>query len=394
MSYISTLNKQECTGCRACEQICPKKCIKMIEDNEGYKYPVKEEKDCIDCGLCEKICPLNKDKLIKEFKQEVYVAKTRNEKALKNSSSGGMFWILAEECCRENGIIFGAKYDDNFNVVHDYVSDISMASIFRKSKYVQSDIKDSYTNTKKFLIEGKNVLFTGTPCQIAGLKSYLQKEYENLLCVDLICHGVPSQKIFNKYINFIENKYKSEVKRINFREKTFKNKKWNSKNMKIELTNSKIIIEDSIKNLYLRGYQGELYFRPSCEKCLFATKNRISDITIADCWGISNMYPDKDVHRGESMVVVNSEKGKKVFDNVKEKIDFKELTLEFAIESNAQFSHPTKFHPNRRYFFENLDKIRFDKLINKCIPQNKFKTIISKIFLNKVKIKIKKILKR
>lgn len=391
MNNLKIIEKNKCTGCGTCKQICPKKCIQMVEDEEGFLYPVRG-KECVDCGLCEKVCPI-KNKLEKEtYIQKVYGLSLKDEEILNKSASGGAFSAIVEAFCDENYVIFGAKYDEKFNVIHDYIQDKENIDIFRKSKYVQSNIRDNYIKAKEFLNNGKKVVFTGTPCQIAGLKKYLQKEYENLICIDLICHGVPSQKVFNKYIDFIEKKYKSKITNINFREKVLQNDKWNSRNIKIKLKNDKTIIKDSTKDLYLRGFHNALFYRPSCEECIFANPNRISDITISDCWGIEKVHLEKDVHKGESMIVINTKKGEKLLKHIENICNLEELSLDFAINNNAQFRENCKFHKNRKDFFENLDKYRFDKLINKYIKINKIRIVISKIVPNNVKVRLKKIL--
>ena len=234
MELANGLSKEKCTGCRACEQICPTKCIEMVSDKEGFAYPIKNEEKCIHCGLCKKGCPiLNKIQNNKE-NQEVYTLKNKDKNVVLDSSSGGAFTSIMQSFCDDNTVIFGVKFDENLKAVHDYVYNIKDAKIFKKSKYVQSNVRNTYEKAKEFLEEGKKVLYTGTPCQIAGLKKYLNKEYENLLLVDLICHGVPSQKVFDKYIEEIKNKYKKDIKSINFREKTYKNNIWNSKNIQLE----------------------------------------------------------------------------------------------------------------------------------------------------------------
>lgn len=389
MVLANGLSKEKCTGCRACEQICPTKCIEMVNDKEGFTYPIKNEEKCIHCGLCKKVCPiLNKIQNNKED-QEVYALKNKDKNVVLDSSSGGAFTSIMQSFCDDNTVIFGVKFDENLKALHDYVYNIKDAKIFKKSKYVQSNVGVTYKKAKEFLEQGKKVLYTGTPCQIAGLKKYLNKEYENLLLVDLICHGVPSQKVFDKYIEELKNKYKKDIKAINFREKTYKNNIWNSKNIKIELENNKVIIEDSIDNAFLRGFHSSLFCRPSCGNCIFANPNRVADITIADCWGIEKVKKDINVHEGESMIVANSKKGKEIIEKIKLNSELIKLDLDFAIKNNGQFREPIKFNKNRDEFFENIDKYGFSKLVNKYIKRHILKRKISKI----IPIKIKKLLR-
>lgn len=392
------LDKLKCTGCTACVEICPNKCIKMVEDEHGFFYPIKDSKLCINCGLCKKVCPIlnNIVKTTSLFKQKVYALESNNEKLVLKSSSGGAFSTIAEAFCKQGDYyIFGARFDENLNVIHDYISNIKDIEIFRKSKYVQSNLRNSYSLVEKFLKDNKKVLFTGTPCQIAGLKSYLGRDYDNLLLVDLVCHGVPSQKIFDMYIQEIEKKYNKKVKFVQFREKVkMKNGRFNSRNIKLVFNNDKVIIEDSLKNAYLRGFQNALFYRSSCGKCQFANPNRLSDITIADCWGIQNIYKDIDVHKGISMVVVNTKKGGSLINEFYKKCKLKELDIDFAIKNNAQFSSPAKFHKNRNYFFENFEKIDFSKLVNKCVKVSKTKQLLRKLSPSFIKNIYKKLNKR
>ena len=386
---------EKCTGCQACRQICPYNAIDMIEDEEGFLHPVKNS-NCVNCGACSKICPVVNE--VKRYhvldESQVYLLRHKDDEVVKHSSSGGAFTAIVQAYYDKNCIIFGAAYEENLKVVHNYIKDIKELRKFRKSKYVQSNVKDTYSEVKKFLLDRKKVIYSGTPCQIAGLKNYLAKDYENLLCIDLICHGVPSQKVFDKYIEFLEKKYGCEIKEISFRERTKKNDKWNSRNIAILFNDGKKIIEDSITNRYLLGYHGRLFFRKSCGTCKFASIKRNSDITIADCWGIEKLFKDVDVHEGQSLVIINTEKGKKFFEKVKINQNVTPLSIEFAILSNAQFSSPTKFHKNRAMFYDNIDKIQFDKLISKCLKSDLIKTKIKKIIPKSFKKLLKKLLRR
>ena len=395
MILANELEKNKCTGCKACEQICPTKCINMQKDKEGFEYPIKDKDKCINCDLCKKVCPIYDTKINKNFEEdnkEIYALRNKDKEIVAKSSSGGAFTSIMEAFCDKNTIIFGVKFDKDFNVVHDYVFNIEDAYIFRKSKYVQSDIGDSYKNVKKFLEEGKKVLFTGTPCQVAGLKKFLNKDYEGLLLIDLVCHGVPSQKVFDKYIEEIKNKYKKKIKSINFREKTYKDNTYDSKNIKIKFDDESYIIENSIENPYLRGYHNSLFLRPSCENCKFANPYRISDITIADCWGIQKLYKDIDVHEGESMIVINSQKGKKVMEKMNDNSELIKLNVEFAIENNGQFREPIKFNLNRKAFFEKIDDMKFSKIIDLYIKRNTIRRLVSKLLPQKVKDKLRKLI--
>lgn len=206
---LQLTDKQDCCGCHACASVCARQCITMQEDNEGFLYPVVDASTCTDCGLCEKVCPvINQDEPRKPLK--VYAAKNRNEEIRRQSSSGGIFTPLAESVIRDGGVVFGAKFDKDWNVVHAWTDTIEGITDFRGSKYVQSTIGDAYREAREFLKQGRKVLFSGTPCQIAGLRKFLRKEYDNLLAVDVVCHGVPSPLVWRKYLEETRVKLRAE----------------------------------------------------------------------------------------------------------------------------------------------------------------------------------------
>ncbi len=235
---------------------------------------------------------------------------------------------------------------------------------------------DSYKKAEEYLKLGKRVLFTGTPCQIAGLRLYLKKEYEHLFCVDLVCHGVPSQKIFDKYIQYLENRYKGKVTDFTFRHKIInKQDKWSSKNVKIRISERELIMNAN-EDKYLRGFRTELFYRPSCYKCKYANPKRISDLTLADFWGVRKLFPEKDVHKGISVLIVNSFKGNKLLKDLNQIMELNEVDLNYVIQSNAQLNRPAEINPKREQFFDLLNKSRFDLAVDYCIPKP---TIIRRI---------------
>ena len=324
---------------------------------------------------------------------KAYFAVNNSSKTVFNSASGGVFSAITDTYCKGDFIIFGVQFDNKTNVIHSYTDSLDGARKYRKSKYVQSDIGESYKDAERFLKSGKKVLFTGTLCQIAGLRLYLRKEYENLFCLDLVCHGVPNQNIFDIYIRYIENKYKGEVDDFQFRHKTMdKSGKWNSRNVKIKIATKEIIMS-SVKDKYLKGYHSGLFYRPSCYNCKYANPNRISDITMADFWGVEKLFQE-DVHKGVSVITVNTKKGQDILNRLTKTMDLREVELEYVIKSNGQLNRPAAKHPKREQFFELLDKVGFASAVDTCIPKPPLiKQVASKVLPQKVKNAIKKIIR-
>jgi len=395
--YLTSKTKEKCTGCRACVEICPKKCITMELDEEKFYYPKIDKQKCINCKKCLNSCPVTNDIKVQDkiILEEVYGYRTNDKKNLLNSSSGGAFYDIVKSFCNNSKkyAIFGVKFDENFNVMHDYITNIKEIDIFKKSKYVQSNVGDSYSKVKEFLNKKYKVVFSGTPCQVAGLRKYLNKSYDNMLCIDIICHGVPSQDLFNMWLNNEQKKYNSKICNVNFREKVLKKEKYNSKNIKIVLENGTTIIENAKKNMYLKGFQNELFYRPSCYECKFASIERYSDITIADCWGIENVDSTLDVHEGYSCIVVHTKMGKQIMDDNKFG-DLLKLDKEFVIKNNNQYSKPAKFNKNRRKFYNNLNEINFENKVKKCTQIPFYRKILSKIIPSSIKQKIKRMLRK
>lgn len=379
---IEIQDKTNCMGCHACYNKCPVKAIEMVEDDKGFKYPNVNKEKCINCGLCEKVCPiLNKNKI--ENKPKAFAVKNRNEEIREQSSSGGMFTLLAESVIKDGGVVFGAEFDESWKLKHTCAENIEDLQKFRGSKYLQSTIGDTYKNVKELLTEGRKVLFTGTPCQIEGLKSYLEKEYENLLTQDIICHGVPSPKIHDRYIKSIMRRYKAKnIENITHRTKV---KGWKNWCVRIKLDN-KEYIKSHNEDIYMQAFLQNITLRESCYNCQFKKKNRISDITLADFWGIEKVVPEMDDDKGTSLVIINSKKGQKIFDELKEKIIYKEVDFEKSITDNPSMTASSKENPNRTGFFDDLDKMSFDKLAKKYIRKKNLLKKIKNYCIKKIKM--------
>lgn len=383
---INIEEKNKCCGCHACFNICPKNAIEMIEDEKGFKYPQIDENECINCGLCEKVCPiLNKRKITNKPKS--YACINKDEGIRKKSSSGGIFTLIAEEIINRGGVVFGAKFDNDFNVIHSYTNNKEELYKLRGSKYVQSIIGDNYKIVKSFLEEGKYVLFTGTPCQVEGLYAFLQKDYDNLYTEDIICHGVPSPKVWKKYKEELEKQNNSKIKTMNFRDKS---DGWMTYCLNHEFENSNSYKELNSKSNYMQAFLKDLSIREACYDCKFKTKNRKSDITLADFWGIQNIKPEMNDNKGTSLVIVNSSKGVDLFERIKEKINFVETNFEESIKYNPSMTCSPQIPKNREKFFEDLDAMDFDKLVNKYKP----KESLFKKMVYMLKITTNKILKK
>lgn len=342
--------KEECWGCTACMHICPTKAIKMIADKEGFLYPEIDQALCINCGKCRKVCPFQNQINISDklSKPTVYAVKHNKENVRMKSSSGGVFTAISDYVLNNGGIVYGALFDENFNVVHKKAETSEERNKFRGSKYVQSDLLNVYKEIKDLLKSGRQVLFSGTPCQTAGLKNFLTNSYtktDNLIINDIVCHGTPSPRIWSNYIDFIEKGNK--LKSYSFR---FKERGWHGYNIIAEYKNGKRKINTKKLKLFANLFSSDLLLRPSCHNCKFANIDRKSDITIGDFWGIEKTMPEIDDNKGISLALVNTVKGEQVFEEIKEDIVFWENKIEDSLQHNLVL--PTKKPLKREIFWK------------------------------------------
>lgn len=344
IKYHFTQDKYDCYGCRACEQICPKNAIEITADEEGFLYPHLKEDICIDCGLCNKICPVENKRTdsVGQIKTSI-AAQAVDKEILETSSSGGIFTLLASYILTAGGTVYGAAYNSNMYVNHIKVTSLKELSTLRGSKYIQSDILNTYKLALLDLKKGIPVLFTGTPCQIHGLKLFLRKEYTNLFTIDLVCHGVPSNKLFHKIINVMENSYKSTVTSYYFRDKNIAGWSCSSSSYIIRKNNKYTYLKyDKNMNSYFKAFIGGDFMRYSCYKCDYANTNRTGDITLADCWGIRRINPNyPNINNGVSLVLINSSKGQELWEKVKSKTYHEPIDLDYAVKSNPNLHRPT-----------------------------------------------------
>lgn len=366
---LEIIDKSKCSGCHSCANICPKNCISMEPDDEGFLYPKIATEHCVSCALCEKSCPIISPKQIEKRQNDIiaYATYTKNEEIRLNSSSGGVFTEIASYIINNDGVVFGAAFDDDFSVSHKYVENIDELSIFRGSKYVQSAIKNTYKKAKEFLDNGRMVLFTGTPCQIGGLYSYLNKEYTNLITQDFICHGVPSPSVWQKYLDYQRKKKRSEINNVSFRDKT---SGWKRFSMLCDFENGDRYIRVLNKDPYMQSFLSNNCLRPSCYNCSFKGQERKSDITIADFWGIQEIKPEMNDDKGVSLVFVSSAKGHKIFDAISKKLVIETVNIDEAIKYNPSAIKSVKMPQKREVFMKSIKNKGFIKTTNRFFGGN------------------------
>ncbi len=379
-------DKKLCCGCSSCVQCCPKQCISLTEDEEGFLYPNVDDNTCINCGLCEKVCnelhPYEKCK-----PQQVLAAINKNEEVRQKSSSGGIFYILAERTINEGGVVFGARFDENWQVVIDHAEDMTGVESFLGSKYVQARMANAYKDVARFLAEGRQVLFSGTPCQVAGLHKFLRKPYSNLLTLDFICHGTPSPKVWRMYLAEV---IKGGL-RINSVE--FRNKKNGWKNFCFKLRYNEqdktvSMLSPFQKNHYMKAFLQDITLRPSCYECKARGCSSQSDITIADFWGVNTVFPDMDDDKGTGLVFINTGRGKDALDF--SLLNVKETTYESIKPLNPACYRSPQVHPKREEFFNRMESENLIDLINDCTKPTARQ--YARMFVSRCKSLVKRLL--
>lgn len=376
-------NKTECCGCGACQAICPKNAIEMVEDEYGFIYPRIDESKCVNCNLCKKTCAYMNPRKMNDEKK-VYASVSKNDENLKRSASGGVFYELANSIISDGGVVYGCSMEyknDKLTPKHIRVNNQENLKKLQGSKYVQSECGNIYKLVKTDLINGKKVLFSGTPCQIEGVKSFLQyKEYENLFLVDIICHGVPSRKMFQDYIENFEIENNCKVKEFYFRDK---DKGWGlffkvvyEKNGKTEKT-----VKPSYESSFYQLFLDSSIYRENCYKCPYATENRNSDLTIGDFWGIGQEHPDVDIDskRGISCIIANSNKGKKIIEKYSVSLYNINSNFEKVARHNHQLSKPSKHTSEREKILELYKNGTYDDVDNYYKKTRRVKNMIKKI---------------
>ena len=379
---IDIERKEDCCGCNACGDVCPKGCITFKEDIEGFWYPVVDETKCVDCGLCNKICPeLNITNLKKnDYPQPAHTIAAINKKMSVrwDSTSGGAFSALADAMYEEGGYVSGAIYNEDFSVRNFVSNNPDDLKKLRSSKYLQSKAEGIYKEIRDLLRKGEKVLACGTPCQMAALRSFLRKNYDNLIIVDFICRGVNSPKVYRKYLDSLERKFGGKVVYVKAKNKELG---WRNLTRKVVFDNGKVYYGVHMQDDFRRGYHTNVFCRPSCYSCQYKGFPRMADITIADYWGIERVDPNMDNNIGTSMILLNSNKGVAFFEKVKDKLEWKETKFESILPGN--FALRKSIEPamiNRKDFFEDLDKGTFEEVTAKYFPLiQKKKTLKGKV---------------
>lgn len=380
---ITITDKGNCTGCHACASACPKNCIEMVADNEGFLYPIADADLCVNCGLCEKICPIING-VSKNLDNVSFAVVNKDEETRFRSSSGGVFPLLAEQVINNGGVVFGAAFDRDFMTV-EHIAVTKVEDIYRLqgSKYLQSSINDAYRDVRRYLENGIWVYFSGTPCQVAGLYAFLRKKYDNLVTQDCICHGVPSSIVWQKYLKLREIGANAKTRSVIFR---YKKNGWRNYSILLEFENGKKYETYHSDDLYMRGFISNLYLRPSCHACKYKNIERCADITLADFWGVEKLVPDMSDNKGTSLVICHSEKGMELLKLCKNTV-MDNVNIDYAVQYNPSMIKSAVRHPKRAEFFEGLHNNKIDYQIKACLKES-----LCKCFLRRMKLFTKRML--
>ncbi len=369
------VKNSKCTGCMACYNICPNGAIKLKENEEGFLYPEIDEEKCIKCNLCKKVCPSNKVYQTNFEEPRYYAIFNSNQEDRMKSSSGGMVALLSKRFLDNNGVVYGVEMNGNV-AKNTRIAEKKELYKILGSKYLQSEIGNTYKKVKEDLENNKNVLFTGTPCQIEGLKSFLNKEYEKLMCISIICHGVPSPGMFKKYINELQKYSGKKIKNVNFRSKE---NGWHNFLIEYEFEDESRKITSFTLDTYMQGFLKNYYLRESCYNCQMRfDKKNSADIIIGDFWGIENVFPELDDDKGVSALIINSVKGGKIFEKVKDEVIYKETTFEDILRANPVLISSVKYTKKRDQFFDMIKKNELNTSINSLNIENLKKELENK----------------
>lgn len=362
---IKITRKDNCSGCSACFNICPKNCITMQMDKEGFLYPKVNETECINCGLCERSCPIINPIQEKKQKQKAFLIQNKDDEVRRESTSGGAFTAIARYVLSRGGVVFGACFDENYVVKHIYVETEKDLRKFRNSKYVQSEIGDAFNMAKHFLTNNRIVCFSGTPCQIEGLKCYLGKEYDNLVTVDVVCRAVPSPLLWKKYFNMKKVEMETDITKVMFRDKYY-----GYKYSTMTICSSKNEYHSGVESdQWLRAFFSGICNRPSCHQCKFKKRYRVSDFTIWDCFTVDAFNKEMDDDKGTTRMLIQSEKGGEILDLIGNEIVCFSIDADKAVEGVKEMFFSTTVNPRREQFVADMQSMDGRELFNKYFPE-------------------------
>jgi coenzyme F420-reducing hydrogenase beta subunit len=346
---LNITDKNLCTACGACASICPHDAIALVLDSEGFRYPKVDMKLCVDCGLCEKVCHMCRPRTAPQpFGGTVFAACLKDKDALEEVSSGGAAWALTQEMIHQGGVVYGAVQSGIFDTRHVRAERLEEAQLFRRSKYQESDMGTTYRQVKADLNSGRNVLFTGTGCQIGGLYAFLDKRPAGLITCDVVCHGIPSLRMFKEYIRTLEKEKRGKVVRIVYRDKSLG---WKMNQIAIYLEDGRVMKEWCGSHAYHSSYLAGLISRPSCKGCRYQTLTRISDITLADFWQYQGELCPENAEYGISLVVCSTKAGRAFFNSALSLLDTEQVPIELAVKSSPHLTKPAPAHLFRNQFF-------------------------------------------
>ncbi len=383
--YFETLDKKECCGCSACLSACPKQCIEMRADEEGFLYPVIDKDICIDCGLCRKVCPFAHPEY-PDAAPLVYATYVKDESQRAQSTSGGIFYAVARWVISQGGVVYGAAFDSHFKLRHVGVDNMEELQRLRGSKYLQSDLGDVFSEIRRYLKEGRWVYFTGVGCQVAGLKSFLRKDYDTLVTSDLVCHGVPSQQMFDWHLDYLRQKERGEITSYSFRDtggwgvcETYEY---------VSQTRGRGVRRQWSYELspYLYSFMYAFNYRYSCYDCKFARVPRQGDITLADYWGVQRYFPDLDIRKGVSLVLLNTVRGKMVWDAVKETLVYRASRIEDASVENANLVRPTMMPEIRKSCYEMIRQRGYKSVAENEFRSPNYNMVKLRVFLSQTRL--------
>lgn len=382
---VDVTNKEKCCGCTACMNICPNGAIQMCSDMEGFKYPVIDDSKCVNCNACVRVCAYKNKNENYSMPVEIVAAKNKDNSVRASSSSGGVFSSLFKYVIENDGAVYGAQFDEQFVVKHARATTIEECETFKGAKYVQSDMNDIYTLVKNDLSQDKQVLFSGTPCQIAGLKSFLKnRNTDALITCDIICHGVPSPLIWKEYLNVVKSKNK--IVGVTFRDKS---NGWHHSELRIDREDGTYISENHSENVFSTLYFNSYIVRPSCAVCPYARIERVGDITIGDFWGIENSIPEFDDDKGTSLVLANTDKGMAILKKIMPDLEIRTTDYQHCLQPNLKA--PSKLSGDREKVWRKYYTKGFRSVMKNYTPYgNQCIDIILKKYLFKIKNRLKK----